>query len=136
MAGKSTRFGFWFGVASAVISGAVGILILAAVRYDPPVWLRVTIGCLSIFGAVVAAAATLAKWSEKAAQHHAAGAAYGAVLRRIEEALVLPPLSDELMRTLMQELRKDIDAIPTKAPTIPPKVWETLPPELTPSRSS
>lgn len=135
MAVRSTRRSFSFGVASAIISGAVGLLILMAVRYDPPVWLRVTIGCLSIIGAVVAAVATSAKWSEKGAQHHAAGAAYGAVLRRIEEGLALPPQSDEAMRTLLQELRKEMDAIPTKAPHIPRRVWEGLPPELTPSRN-
>lgn len=133
MAERSTTRSFWFGVASAIISGAVGFLILMAVRYDPPVWLLVTIGCLSIIGAVIAAVATSAKWSEKAAQHHAAGAAYGAVLRPIEEALVLPPQSDDAMRMLVQELRKEIDAIPIKAPPIPKRVWETLSPELTPS---
>ncbi len=133
MAEKCSRLAFSFGVASAIVSGAVGILILMAVRYDPPVWLRVTIGCLSILGAVVAATATLAKWSEKAAQHHAAGVAYGAILRRLEEALVLLPTSDEAMKLMLDELRKDIDAIPTKAPHVPKKVWQTLPAELTPS---
>ncbi len=136
MAERSASRSFWFGVASAVISGAVGFLILIAVRYDPPVWLRVTIGCLSIIGAVIAAVATSAKWSEKAAQYHGAGAAYGAVLRRIEEALALPPQSDDAMRVVVQELRKEIDAIPMKAPPIPRRMWETLPPELTPSKNS
>ena len=56
MAEKCSSLAFSVGVASAVVSGAVGVLILLAVRYDPPVWLRVTIGCLSILGAVVAAA--------------------------------------------------------------------------------
>jgi hypothetical protein len=132
MAEVAGRRAFWFSVTSATISGVVGFLILIAVRYDPPLWLRLALGCLSILGAVVAAVAASAKWGDKATQHHAAGAAYGAVLRRIQEALAVPPESDEAMRSLLQELRKEIDAVPMKAPPIPDRVWRRMRTKLTP----
>ena len=130
---RCDRWAFWFGVISAILSGAIGVLILVTAKYDPPTWLRILIGGISILASVITTVATSGRWGEKAAQHHATAAAYGAVLRRIEEAIVLPPKEEDATRNLLAELREQMDEIPTKAPPVPKKVWLTLPAELTPT---
>jgi hypothetical protein len=124
---------FWFGVTSAVISGVVGLLILITKETQASDLVRICAGGVSIFASVVTAIATSGKWSEKAAQHHAAAAAYGNVHRRFEQVLAVPPASEETLNALIDELRKDLEAIPMNAPPIPESVWKKLPDELTPS---
>ena len=134
MAQRAARFAFWFGTAAAVISGVVGILILIAARTTPSPELLITIATVSIISSVITTIATSAKWCDKAAQHHAAGAAYGVLHRRVEQALALPPPSDELSRDLADTLRIEFDALPMKAPPVPNHIWLALPEELTPSK--
>ena len=88
---------------------------------------------ISILASVITTVATSAKWSEKASQHHSAGAAFGILHRRIEEALALPLQSDEATRALVEAIRVELDALPMKAPPIPDRVWKALPEELTPT---
>lgn len=133
MVHRAQRRSFWFGVTSAVISGVVGLLILVTEKTDAPPWLHIAAGGVSILASVITAIATSGKWSEKAAQHHAAGAAYGNLHRRIEHALAVPPPSDEAMSALLEELRQEQDSLPMNAPPIPEKVWNALPQEIYPS---
>ncbi|MHB1246159.1 MAG: SLATT domain-containing protein [Sulfuriferula sp.] len=124
---------FWFGVTSAVISGVVGLLILITKETQASDWVHIGAGGISIFASVVTAIATSGKWSEKAAQHHAAAAAYGNVHRRFEQALAVPPVNEEALHALIEELRKELEAIPMNAPPIPASVWKKVPDEITPS---
>ena len=126
---------FWFGVTSAVISGVVGLLILFAEKTAAPAWVSLGAGAFSIVASVITAIATSGKWSEKAAQHHAAGAAYGNVHRKLESAVAMPPSSEEAMALLIEEIRKELEGIPMSAPSIPDSVWKRLPAELTPEIS-
>ena len=126
---------FWFGVTSAVISGVVGLLILFAEKTATPAWVSLGAGAFSIIASVITAIATSGKWSEKAAQHHAAGAAYGNVHRKLESAVAMPPTTEEATALLVEELRKELQGIPMSAPSIPDSVWKRLPAELTPQVS-
>lgn len=131
-ADRLTRRARWWNAAAAVLSASIGVLILVTARYDTPAWMHFVTGGLSILSAAIATINASQKPAELAAQHHAGGAAYGAVLRQIEEALALPPQTEEAMRTLIKELREKLDAIPITAPTIPGYLWPKLPRELTP----
>ena len=131
MVHRSERRAFWFGVVSALISGVVGILILITEKAQAPSWVPVCAGAASILASMITGIATSAKWSEKAAQHHAAAAAYGNVHRRFEQALALPPATDEAISTLIEELRIELEAIPLNAPPVPDAVWKRVPHELT-----
>jgi hypothetical protein len=135
MVHRAERRAFWFGVVSAVISGVVGVLILITEKTEAPLWVPICAGAASIFASVITGIATSAKWSEKAAQHHAAAAAYGNVHRRFEQALALPPVTEEAMNSLIEELRTELEAIPMNAPPIPDAVWKRVPHELTPTVS-
>ena len=134
MAQRADRFAFWFGTAAAIMSGVVGIIIIFAARTTPSSAILLTIATLSIVSSVITTIATSAKWSDKAAQHHAAGAAYGVLHRRVEQALALPPPSGERSSELADALRVEFDLLPMKAPPIPNHIWRTLPEEVTPSR--
>ena len=131
MVHRAERRVFWFGVVSALISGVVGVLILITEKTQAPTWVPVCAGAASILASMITGIATSAKWSEKAAQHHAAAAAYGNVHRRFEQALALPPASDEAMSALVEELRTELEAIPLSAPPVPDAIWKRVPHELT-----
>jgi hypothetical protein len=133
MAHRTARFAFWFGTGAAILSGVVGILILVAARSNPSPQLLITIAAVSIVSSVITTIATSAKWSDKASQHHSAGAAFGVVHRRIELALALPPQSNETARELTETLRAELDELPMKAPPIPDHIWRALPKDLTPA---
>jgi hypothetical protein len=127
---RCERLSFGFGVASALLSSIVGVLVLVAVKIDPPTWLRISTAGISIIVAAITTIATSAKWSDKAARHHAAGAEYGKMLRKIEEILVLP---EDDARKSVKALREKLDQIPGEAPPVLKRVWRGLPKELTPS---
>lgn len=132
MVHRSEARAFWFGVTSFVISGVVGILILIANQTETSPWMKIVAGCLSILASVITAISTSGKWSERAAQHHAAAAAYGNVHRRFEQSLALPPVGPEIIQKLLEDLRLELEAIPMSAPPIPESVWKKIPHELTP----
>lgn len=131
MVHRAERRAFWFGVVSALISGVVGVLILITEKIEAPTWVSICAGAASIFASAITGIATSAKWSEKAAQHHAAAAAYGNVHRRFEQALALPPTSGQAMSALIEELCIELEAIPMNAPPVPDAVWKQIPRELT-----
>lgn len=133
MAQRTQRLSFWFGTIAAVLSGIVGILILFVAK-DPATWLRLTAAGISILVSVITTISTSAKWSDKAGQHHAAGAAYGVLHRRLEEALAFPAPSEAAARTVLEEVRTELDSLPMKAPSVPDAVWKNLPDELTPDK--
>ena len=122
---------YWSGVIPAILSGVIGVLILVAVKYDPPAWFQISIGSLSIIAAAITTIGTYGKWSERASQHHTAAAEYGKLLRKIEETLASPP-DAEIMQKTIKAIREKLDAIPGEAPPVLKKVWKQLPPELTP----
>lgn len=130
---RCERLSFSFGVASALLSAMVGVLVLVGVKIDPPIWLRILTASISIIVAAITAIATSAKWSDKAAKHHVAGAEYGKMLRKIEEILVLPPESEVDARKSVKALREKLDQIPVESPPVLRRVWRALPKELTPS---
>ncbi len=131
MVHRAEKRAFWFGVVSAVISGVVGFLILITEKADAPPWVRICAGGISILASVITAIATSGKWSEKAAQHHAAGAAYGNVHRRFEQTLAVPPINEGELRSTIEALRAELEAIPMNAPAVPDAVWKRIPAELT-----
>lgn len=127
---------FVFGVASAALSAGVGVLILLAVRSDPPVWLRLLTAGVSIMASAITAVATSSKWSEKAAQHHATAAEYGKIRRKMEEMLVLPSEQEDVIRKSLSLIRERMDELPPSSPAIPKSVWSTISKELTPFSTS
>jgi hypothetical protein len=129
---RCDRRDYWYGVIPAILSGIIAILVLLAVSYNPPTALRIFTASLSIITAALATIRTYGKWSEKATQHHAAGAEYGKLLRKIEETLAAPPSEDIMQRTI-KRIREKLDLIPNEAPPVLDKVWKRLSPELTPS---
>lgn len=128
---RCERRALMLGVSAALLSGIVGALILAAARYDLPVWLRVVTGAVSLLASVIATVATSAKWNERAAQHHAVAVAFGVELRRIEAAIALGWTEDEL-RKLVTELQDSLKEIPSKAPPVPEQLWKKIKPHMTP----
>jgi hypothetical protein len=128
---RCSRRASFSGTASAILSAIVGVLLLVAVRINPPPTLRIATASISIIVAAITAIATYAKWSEKAAQHHSAAAEYGKIFRKIEETIAVPPASDDLMLKSVKTIREKLDQIPGDAPPVPKRVWRKLSAHLT-----
>lgn len=123
-----------FSLIATTIAAATGVLVLLSVRYEAPDWLKIVVAASSLVGAGIAAIQGAWKPAELGAQHHVAAAEYGAALRLIDATLSMPPRDREEAASVLTVIREKLDAISPKAPAIPRQVWESLPPELTPSR--
>jgi hypothetical protein len=120
------------GMASAVLSAAVTILVLLAAKTTPSAWLSIVTVGLSIAVTAITTITTSAKWSERASQHHAVAVEYGKIVRKIEELLACPDSLNPDARDTLKMLREKMDRIPGEAPPVPRKLWSALPKELTP----
>ncbi|MBZ5611884.1 MAG: SLATT domain-containing protein [Acidobacteriia bacterium] len=126
------RYNVLLGIPVVVLSALVGTSIFATLKQDIIFWARMAVGITSLLTAVIAGLQTFFKFSERASQHHAVAASYGAINRAIEAAQALPPTSAEETKELISELRKRMDELPKQAPAIPDRMWNSIRPHLTP----
>ena len=113
-------------VDKASIVGSIGVLIIMADSLPLLPWMKIAAGSVSILGALITIVATASKWNEKSAQHHAAAAAYGTAYRRIEQALAMPPTSDEARMLVIERLRKELAATEITMTKLQPFLVEEL----------
>jgi hypothetical protein len=83
------------------------------------------LGLISVLAGVLAALQTFLGLGARADRHRAAGSAYGAVRREIEQYhAVPPPRTAEAVKAVMNRLRERLDAIAEKAPGVPDRTWD------------
>lgn len=113
------------GIPSVVLSAVVGTALFASLQEETaaPFYLRLALGLVSVLAGVLAALQTFLGFGERADRHRAAGSAYGAVRREIEQTQAVPPQTAEATGAVMTRLRERLDAIAEKAPDVPPRRW-------------
>ncbi|MBP0592585.1 SLATT domain-containing protein [Paraburkholderia sp. LEh10] len=111
-----------FGVAVTVISAVVGTTVfLSLVASADSPWARLVVGLVSIAAAVSAALQTFLRYAERAEEHRAAGARYGAVRRRLEAIYADEPGAREGRQ--LSEVRGILDRLAEDSPSVPPRVF-------------
>jgi hypothetical protein len=112
------------GIPSVALSAVAGTALFATLQEESAsVGLRLALGLVSVLAGVLAALQTFLGFGERADRHRAAGSAYGAVRREIEQYHAVPPRTAEAVEVVMNRLRERLDAIAGKAPDVPDRTW-------------
>ena len=112
------------GIPSVVLSAAAGTALFATLQEETASFdLRLALGLISVLAGVLAALQTFLGFGERADRHRAAGSAYGAVRREIEQYHAVPPRTAEAVEAIMNRLRDRLDTIAEKAPDVPDRTW-------------
>ena len=113
------------GIPSVVLSAVAGTALFATLQKETASFdLRLTLGLISVLAGVLAALQTFLGYGERADRHRAAGSAYGAVRREIEQYHAVPPRTAEAVEAVMNRLRQRLDAIAERAPDVPDRTWD------------
>jgi hypothetical protein len=111
-----------FGIGVTVIAAFVGTSVfLSLVATSVAPWMRIVIGLVSIVAAVSSALQTFLRYAERAEEHRAAGARYGAVRRRLEAIYARDPGARD--GPYVTEVREVLDRLADDSPSVPPSVF-------------
>jgi hypothetical protein len=77
----------------------------------------------SIATVVMASLQTFFRFAERAEEHRGYGARYGALRRRIEQALAHSPKTEDEMEKFLNHLREQLDNLAIEAPDVPRAAW-------------
>lgn len=111
------------GVPVVVLSAIVGTSVFAALGSDPSLLAKITVGCVSILVAVLAALQTFMRYAERAEMHREAGAKFAALHKEIDQLLVCPPKDDDELSRWMTSFRERWDKLSLESPTSSPSTW-------------
>lgn len=123
---SSTRFerlNYILGIPVVVLTTVVGTSVFASLETDPSPYLQIGVGIISISAAVLASLQTFLGYSDRAGRHSNAATRYGALQKRLEQALVLPPDSKEGIKEFFDQFRVDFEEQRKLSPNIPHEIW-------------
>ncbi len=106
------------GVASVVLSTAVGASVFASLEaaYEP--WSRIIAGLVSLSASVLSSLITFNRYEERTEKHRAISARYKAGLRRLEQILATPN-GERLNQESLDRIRQELDELEASAPVVP-----------------
>lgn len=119
---RYSRLHYVFGFPSVILATVVGTSVFASLQQKPEFWWQLTVGLMSIAGAILSALQSFLNYGEKAEKHRIAGARYNAVGRELE--LLLAQDSDW---SPLDSIRQRIDALAQESPHIPESVHREMP---------
>ena len=126
MADRFGRRNYLLGIPVVVVSSIVGTAIFATLKDDVGVFVRVTVGTISILAAVLASLQTFLRFAERASVHAAGGAWYSAIRRDIESTLALPRELRGDPKVYVDSIRKEMNKVAQKSPELNEQLWASL----------
>ena len=123
-AGFLDRRHYWLGIPSIALSTLVGTAIFASLQANPGVIVQIIVGLASVSAAVLASLQTFLRFSERAEKHRVAGVRYGAIMRELEELLLVPPESVEELRRRIEDIRIRWDKLNEDTPLMLRNAWK------------
>ncbi|AMM17597.1 hypothetical protein AX768_25775 [Burkholderia sp. PAMC 28687] len=106
-------------IALTALIGTGAFLSMIATGVSPLV--RIVIGLVSVLASVMASLQTFLRYAERAEQHRAAGARYGAIRRRLESIYARSP--DTRAAHDFVEIREELDRLAQEVPNVPTDVF-------------
>ena len=124
-AGHFDRLHYWLGIPAVIVSAVVGTTVFATLQSNPHVAIQILVGLGSVLAAVLTSLQTFLRYSERAEKHRVAGVRYGALMRELEQALILCPHESEL-KAFLNDVRIRWDRLNEETPTMPQKIWRQV----------
>jgi hypothetical protein len=112
------------GVPAAALSALVATGVFATLAEEPALAWKIVTGISALAAAVLTALHTFLRLSERTEQYREAARAYGVLRRRIEQARLFLPRTQEEADALLDELRVSLQQAAVAKPNVPQKVWD------------
>jgi hypothetical protein len=123
-ASRLRRANVWVGLPVVVLSAVVGTSLFATLNEERlPFTLRVVVGAVSVGAAVLSAVQTFLAYGQQAEKHGVAGDWYAAIRRDIEEVRDFPRGKRGDARTVLRDIRRDMNKVGSQFPAIGEKEW-------------
>lgn len=117
-AGRHAKLSGW----SAILSAVVGTAVFGSLQQQPQLALKIVVGLLSLFAAVLATLSSAMSFQDKAEKHRIAGSKYNAVGRELEQMLAQTTVES----SALTGIRTRLDNLAQEAPHIPRTVHDEL----------
>jgi len=120
---RYTSFRYWLGVPTLIVSTIVGTSVFSALtsQMSPPLWIAI----LSVSAAVLTALQTFLDFATKADRHRAAAVKYKAVIREIEQHVIICDDGKEHGAEI-SGIRTKLDNLEDEAPVILPIFYDEV----------
>ena len=118
-----SRLNYYLGIPSIILSAAVGTAVFESLNGEgisPNV--KIVLGCISILAAVLTSLQTFLRFSERASEHRASGAGFGATRRLLECLKTYPPTDVPEMKRALDEVRAQMDKLAFESPEVPSRL--------------
>jgi hypothetical protein len=125
-AGIFERRHYWLGIPSVALSTVVGTAVFASLQKSPHMSIQIIVGLASIAAAVFASLLTFLRYNERADKHRLAGVRYGTIMRQLEQALLIPPHSEDEAKLFFDHIRSQWDELNEQSPTMPTSIWAEI----------
>ncbi len=112
------------GVPAVALSALVATGVFATLQSDPAVGWRIATGIVAALAAVLTALQTFLRHNERAEQFREAARGYGRMRRRIEQALLFPPLTRQEAIEVLTELAEELGQTSIGKPNVPQSIWD------------
>jgi len=120
---KAAAVDRWLGASAAALSAVVATSVFATAQAETDVRWRLATGAVAVAAAVLAALQAFLRHGERSDRYRETARRYGAVRRRIERALVLPPDSRDDAAALLADVAGALDDAGTGKPNVPGRIW-------------
>jgi hypothetical protein len=118
-----SQLNYRLGIPTVILSAIVGTSIFASLDEAPSISTKILLGIVSLGTAALSAIQTFLRSAERGEKHRAAGAAFGALRREIEQWQALPKMSEDQLVPFVDGLRKRFDELALHSPEIPAGIW-------------
>lgn len=117
---------YGLGIPVVVLTSSVGTTVFATLQKQVDMRTQIAVGGVSVLAAILASLQTFLRFGDRAGKHRSIGAQYGAVRRRIESLLVLPPSDRGEPKQILEDLRGSLDSLAEASPDIPQRIWKRV----------
>ena len=124
VASRLRGYNVWLGLPVVIFTTAVGTSLFATLNQpDLEMWLRITVGCISVVAAILAGIQTFLSFAKRADQHAVAADWYASIRRKIEQQANTPRKGRSDPKKFLDEIRKDMNTVGSQFPEIGERMW-------------
>lgn len=124
VASRLRQYNVWLGLPVVIFTTAVGTSLFATLNEkELPLWLRITVGAVSLIAAILAGIQTFLSFAKRADQHAVAADWYASIRRKIEQQANTPRKGRSDPKKFLDEVRKDMNTVGSQFPEIGEGVW-------------
>ena len=116
------KMSYWIGIPTIILAGTAGSAAFSSVTGASGMFA----GAASLAAAGLASAQLFFRYPERAERHRATASLFGALLREIEQAQVIPPADSAALDVWCKDFRERWDEIARDTAAVPHRIWNQM----------